>query len=78
MKAKTFVTLSEDVLNAVDKLIGKWNYKSRSDFIEVAVRSYIAQLLRNECNARDLETINRNVDRLNAEASDVLAYQVLY
>jgi len=74
MKVKTSITLSEDVLKAVDRLSGQ--YKNRSEFIETALRAFIAQIVRNEQNARDLEIINRRADSLNKEASDVLDYQV--
>jgi len=74
MKIKTSVTLSKDVLQAADKLSRR--YKNRSEFIEAALRAYIAQAIRNEQNARDLEIINQRADQLNEEALDVLAYQV--
>ena len=74
MRIKTSVTLSKDVLKAVDKL--SKSYRSRSEFVEIALRAFIAQTIRNPQNARDLEIINRRADALNAEAEDVLAYQV--
>jgi len=74
MKIKTSITLSADVVKAVDKLSGL--YKNRSEFIETALRAFIAQTIRNQQNARDLEIINQHADRLNEEALDVLAYQV--
>jgi hypothetical protein len=52
------------------------NYKNRSDFVEAAIWAFIKQIIRNQQNARDVEIINRNADRLNAEALDVLTYQV--
>lgn len=75
MKIKTSVTLAEDLLKAIDEQSGP--HKSRSDFIEKAVRTYIAQAVRDRKNARDLEIINRQADRLNQEANDVLTYQVI-
>jgi metal-responsive CopG/Arc/MetJ family transcriptional regulator len=75
MKVKTSITLSEDLLKVVDKLSGQ--YKNRSEFVEIALRAFIAQIIRNEQNARDLEIINRRADHLNEEALDVLAYQVV-
>jgi len=44
--------------------------------LEAAVRAYLAQMIRDEQNARDLAIINRRADYLNQEAVDVLAYQV--
>jgi metal-responsive CopG/Arc/MetJ family transcriptional regulator len=75
MKVKTSITLSEDLLVTIDQF--SHSFKNRSDFIETAVRSFIAQLILAEQNARDLEIINRHADELNAEAEDVLSYQVI-
>ena len=75
MKTKTSITLSEDVVHAMDKLSGR--YKNRSEFIELALRNYIAQLIRKQQNVKDLEIINRRADRLNEEVLDVLAYQTV-
>jgi len=75
MKVKTSITLSEDLLEAIDKRSG--SFKNRSDFIEAAIRAYIAQMAREERNAKDLTILNRQADRLNQEAADVLAYQVI-
>ena len=73
MKVKTSITLSEDIIEAVDTLTGESN--NRSEFIEAALRSYIARKRRDEQNSRDLEIINRRHARLNREAEDVLAFQ---
>lgn len=73
MKVKTSITLSADVVEAVNKLAG--TSSNRSEFIETALRSYIAQKKRAEQNSRDLEIINRRHGRLNREAEDVLAFQ---
>ncbi len=74
MKIKTSITLSNEVLKAIDLHIGE--YRSRSEFLEMAVRKFIAQLALKEAERRDLEIINRRADSLNAEAKDVLTYQV--
>ena len=74
MKVKTSITLSKELLKTVDKLSGR--NKSRSEFIEAALKAYIAFIVRNEQSAKDLEIINRRADDLNEEALDVLAYQV--
>jgi metal-responsive CopG/Arc/MetJ family transcriptional regulator len=73
MKVKTSITLSRDVVEAVDELVEESG--NRSEFIEAALRSYIAQKKRDEQNRRDLEIINRRHARLNREAEDVLAFQ---
>jgi len=74
MKAKASITLSVEVLKAIDLYIGE--YKSRSAFLETAARQLIVQLERKKTEKRDLEIINRHADSLNAEAEDVLTYQV--
>jgi metal-responsive CopG/Arc/MetJ family transcriptional regulator len=74
MKVKTSITLSDELIRAIDQY-GQ-AYKNRSDFIEAAIWAFIRQIIRNQQNARDIEIINRNADRLNAEALDVLTYQV--
>ena len=78
MKVKTSITLSENLLQAIDTRAREQgdHYKNRSDFIETALWTFITQLFRDEQNARDLEIINRRAEYLNAEAEDVLAYQV--
>jgi metal-responsive CopG/Arc/MetJ family transcriptional regulator len=74
MKIKTSITLSKELLSAIDnKSIG---HKSRSDFIENALWKYILYILREEQSKKDLEIINHNSDSLNKEAKDVLDYQV--
>jgi metal-responsive CopG/Arc/MetJ family transcriptional regulator len=74
MKVKTSITLSEDLLKAIDEYTGE--YKNRSEFIEKAIQSFIRQLIRRQQDARDLEIIHQRADYLNREAADVLTYQV--
>lgn len=74
MKAKTSITLSGNLLRGIDEHAG--DFRSRSDFIEAAVRNFIARLDRREAEQRDLEIINHRADALNEEAEDVLSYQV--
>ena len=74
MKIKTSITLSNEVIEAIDLHIGE--YRSRSEFLETAARDFLAQLARKKAEQRDLDIINRHADSLNAEAEDVLTYQV--
>ena len=74
MKIKTSITLSDEIIEAIDQHVGE--YKSRSEFLETAARKFILQLARKEAEQRDFEIINRRADSLNAEAEDVLTYQV--
>ncbi len=73
MKVETTVTLSNDLLQAIDQLLEQ---KDRSEFIEAALWAFIAQTGRAGQDDRDLEIINQAADRLNQEALDVLSYQV--
>jgi metal-responsive CopG/Arc/MetJ family transcriptional regulator len=73
MKAKTSVTLSEDVLRLIDQ--NARGEKNRSAFIEAAVRAYLEVLKRHKRDQEDLSIINRLAEKLNAEATDVLGYQ---
>lgn len=75
MKIKTSITLSDEILKAIDLHIGA--YRSRSEFLETAARIFIEQLKRKEAEQSDLEIINKNADTLNNEADDVLGYQIL-
>jgi len=73
MKEKTSVTLSGDVLAAIDRLAG--SKQSRSAFIERVLREFLRQRARAAVQARDLQRINAAAQRLNAEAADVMEYQ---
>lgn len=74
MNTEITITLPNDLLQTIDDFLGQ--YQSRSAFIEAASRAFIAQLIREEQNARDLKIINQSADRLNEEAMDVLNYQI--
>ena len=73
MKEKTSVTLSRDVLTGIDRLAGSKH--SRSAFIEAVLRQYLTERARAKRDARELEIINRNAARLNANAEDGLEFQ---
>jgi metal-responsive CopG/Arc/MetJ family transcriptional regulator len=75
MKEKTSITLSGDLLAAIDRIAG--SKQSRSAFIEEVLREFLRQRARAAIQARDLERINAAARRLNDEASDVLEYQGL-
>ncbi len=72
-KIKTSVTLSEDLLREVNECAK--DFRNRSEFVEKALREYLKKLMREKREARDVEIINRNAERLNKEALDVLDYQ---
>ena len=73
MKGKISITLSEDVIRAVDRQAGK--RESRSEAIERLLREGLALRLRRAADARDLTLLNRHADELNAEVADVVDYQ---
>ena len=75
MKQKTSITLSSDVVAKVDRVAG--SKVSRSAFIEHVLRAYFREKTRKKLHARDLALINANADVFNAEAADVLEYQVI-
>ncbi len=74
MKLKTSVTLSEDIIAAIDRLAGPT--KNRSAVIERAVREFAAAEARRLRDARDREILDTQAEALNREAGDVLSYQV--
>jgi len=74
MKIKTSITLSGDVLEAIDHY--DQDFRSRSEFMEKAAREYLISLARKKSDERDLQIINTNADALNEEAADVLGWQV--
>lgn len=73
MKLRTSITLSDDVLAAVDELAGEGG--SRSAIIEHVLRDHLARRARGQHRANELDALNRRADQLNAEATDVLEYQ---
>jgi metal-responsive CopG/Arc/MetJ family transcriptional regulator len=74
MKAKTSITLSSEVLTAVDRSTG--SKASRSAFIENVLREYFKAKMREAINARDLELINAHADYLTRESRELDEYQV--
>jgi len=70
MKVKTSVTLSEDIVRAIDE-VGA----NRSRVIEQAVKEYVLRRQRQRRDDRDLELLDRHAQRLNREVEDILAYQ---
>ncbi len=74
MKIKTSVTLSKDIIKAMNKAVGKNG--NRSALVEDAVHAYLVLKRHEARNAHDFEIINRNAAKLNKEALDTLSYQV--
>lgn len=74
MKIKTSITLSEDLVKEMDKLLGRSG--NRSALVEQALRNYLTAKAQQIRDAKDLEILNRRAHKLNKEAQDVLSYQV--
>ena len=74
MKSKTSVTLSEELLEAIDDVAGR--DVNRSEFLEQAGWERVASLRRRQRDARDRKLIDRHAKALNEEALDVLEYQI--
>ena len=73
MKVKTSVTLSEELLSAIETQV---DTKARSAFIEEATWAYLRTKQRDIRDRKELQAINVHADELNEEALDVLEYQV--
>ena len=74
MKVRTSITLSKDLIQELNKLLGQ--SRNRSAFVEQVLRDFLATSARQIDAAKELEILNRHADELNEEATDVLSYQV--
>ena len=72
MKVKTSVTLSQELLQAIEAEVQQEN---RSAFIEEAAWSRLRVIRRAARDQAELATIDANSEGLNSEALDVLDYQ---
>jgi len=72
VKVKISVTLPSALLDEIDRLSS-----NRSVFFEQAARLHLAQSARLDRNVKDAAILERNAERLNREAADVLQYQDL-
>jgi len=70
MKVKTSLTLPSTLLEEIDRL-----NSNRSAFFERAARQYLAQNAKRGRDAKDAAILERNAERLNREAAEVLQYQ---
>jgi metal-responsive CopG/Arc/MetJ family transcriptional regulator len=73
MKAKTSLTLSEDLVASIDKLAGP--KISRSAYIEQILREFVNRRAQARRDTRQVAAINRHAAQLNAEMSDALTFQ---
>ncbi len=68
--------LPESLLASIDQHARPLD-SNRSAFIEAAARALIAHIDRDMQDVRDMEIINREADRLNREAEEILSFQVI-
>lgn len=73
MKAKTSLTLSEELLRDLDRMAGP--KVSRSAFIERILHDFVEQRARQKRLAQEAAAINRHAEKLNSEMSDALSFQ---
>jgi len=73
MKIKTSITLSEEIVYRLDRLVGPGG--NRSAVLERALDAYLTEQERRRRDALDLEILDRDTKKLNKEAQDVLDYQ---
>lgn len=76
MKIKTSITLSKELLREIDARVEP-QQRSRSEFIEEAVRVFLAQADRVALQTREAALLRQHAAALNAEMADILEYQVL-
>ena len=74
MKVKTSISLSDDLLEALDRAS---DGEPRSAFIERILRAYLRRRARAEAETRDLELINAAAEYFDEEMADILTYQVI-
>ena len=70
MKVKTSITLSKDVLEAIDK-----RHPNRSEFIEHLVRKELSLQLKREREAQDIALYAKYAQELNRQALESLQDQ---
>ncbi len=73
MKAKTSLTLSEDLVASIDKLAGA--KFSRSAYVEQILREFVDRRAQARKDARETASIDRHSAQLNAEMTDALSFQ---
>ncbi len=73
MKVKTSITLSQEVLAAIDK-----QHSNRSEFIEKGMRAYLGALRRKEISEHDRAIYEKYADELNKEAEQTLLFSAYY
>ena len=70
MKVKTSITLSEELLEAIDK-----QHSNRSEFIEKLIRKELREQRKRERDAHDAAIYAKYADELNQQALQTLEDQ---
>jgi metal-responsive CopG/Arc/MetJ family transcriptional regulator len=70
VRVKTSITLPDDLLRQIDR-----ENPNRSAFLEQAARRLLREAELTRKRRSDAAIINKNAERLNREAADVLEYQ---
>jgi metal-responsive CopG/Arc/MetJ family transcriptional regulator len=76
MKTETTISLESELLKELNRLLAANGHSSLSELIESLVRDFLVKPKPSAYDLDELDMINRNADRLNQEAEDVLTYQV--
>jgi metal-responsive CopG/Arc/MetJ family transcriptional regulator len=76
MKIETKIILEEELLQQLERLLRENGQASLSELIEDLLKSFLVDAKKPAYDLRELELINRNANRLNKEAEDVLTYQI--
>jgi len=74
MKIETTISLESELLQKLNRLLERNGHSSLSELIENLVRGFLAKAEKSAYDLRELELINKNAERLNQEAEDVLTY----
>ncbi len=76
MKIETTITLEEELLQELERLLRANGQASLSDLIEELLERFLLNAKKPAYDLSELELINQNANRLNKEAEDVLTYQI--
>jgi metal-responsive CopG/Arc/MetJ family transcriptional regulator len=72
MKIETTISLAPELWAELNRFLSANGHNSLSELIEELLRDFLVKEKRSAYNFHELELINRNADRLNQEAEDVL------
>lgn len=76
MKIETTISLEPELLQKLTHQLESNGHHSFSELIEDLIRGFLAKAGKTADDLRDAEIINKNAERLNREAEDVLTYQI--